>query len=155
MKVNNFNYVVTKELIIKSIEKWIDYVNNYCTEYKEYFDDMEKANTIFKQDPEKFKTEVIENGFFEKKRYYDFLNIAIDVLKNIDIIHINIINTFISPTEIVYPVKMQKWLYYFKNFCYDENDKILSLQEQEEQSKQQAGQHQTLKAVMMMTRSGS
>jgi hypothetical protein len=45
-------------------------------------------------------------------------------------IHNTVIGMFINPEGDEYPIKVREWLYDFRMFCYDNDNNLLSLEEQ-------------------------
>ena len=136
------SYKITQEQIdtIKTgLTRFINYVNEYCMEYKEYFSDMDKTNEIYKRSPETFFDDIgtTREKFFKDYQYFQLLPIAEKTLDEIENIHTNVIGLFIEPptNEEVYPKKVRKWLYDFRFFCFNDTyntDNFLSLEKQNE-----------------------
>lgn len=136
------SYKITKKQIdaIKNgLARYIKYVNEFCTEYANYYSDMEKTNKLYKKNPETFfvSNGIDEKKFFDDYRYYQYLPIAEKILVEVENIHTNIIGLFIDPPtdETTYPIKVQDWLYDFQFFCFDDTynpDNFLSLEKQNE-----------------------
>jgi len=128
-------YKTTKkqiEDVKKGLNKFIRYVNNYCMEYKRYYDDMEMTNKMYSEDPKGFLDRIGTDAtdFRNRWLYYKMLEIAETSLKEIENIHNNIIAIFIDPNGDEYPVKVLKWLDKIQLFCFDNNGNFLSLDEQ-------------------------
>lgn len=128
-------YKTTEEQInniIKGTDKFINYVNEFYNDCFVYYQDMEKANEIYKRSPKTFFDDigVGKSRFFEGLSYYKLLNIANKIKNDIGDIHNNVICVFINPEGNEYPIKVKEWLYSFKHFCYDNEDNLLSLDEQ-------------------------
>lgn len=120
------------KFIIDGMDKFIAYVNNIYSDCFEYYQDMQKANEQYKQNPETFFDDigVDKKHFFDGLREYRVLDIAYKVKDDIRDIHNTVIGLFINPDENNYPIKAREWLYEFKYFCYDNDGNLLSLEEQ-------------------------
>lgn len=125
------------EDIKKGLNKFIQYVNNYCMEYKKYYDDMEMTNKMYSEDPKGFLDRIGTDAtdFRNRWLYYKMLEIAETSLKEIENIHNNIIVIFIEPYGDEYPVKVLQWLDNLQLFCFDDNGNFLSLDEQNDRLK--------------------
>lgn len=135
------SYKITQtqiETIKEGLTRFINYVNEYCMEYKNYFSDMDKTNELYKENP---KTFFLDNGIEEKKFFDDYANfqllqIAQKTLDEIENIHTNVIGLFINPSDKkYYPNDVKHWLYDFRFFCFDDTynpNNFLSLEKQNE-----------------------
>lgn len=119
-------------LIINGMDKFINYVNKIYSDYFGYYQDMNKANKQYKSSPETFFDDigVDKKHFFDGWRDYQILEIAYKVKNDICNIHNTVIGMFINPDGSEYPIKIREWLYEFKYFCYDNDNNLLSLEEQ-------------------------
>lgn len=134
------NYRVTQKQIedIKmGLNKFLKYVADCCTGYKQYFDNMEEANKLYMKNPDTFfdNIGIDSKSFFEKRTYYELGKTAKIVLKNVEDIHTNIIGIFINPEGDEYPVKVCEWLIYLRDFCFDGMD-FLPVEKQNEKLKE-------------------
>ena len=133
MKLCKANYEETKSVMVESITKFIDYINEYCSEYAWLNDNMEKYAEESKGCVEEFIAEhnIDMEEWMKQKKYYDYKHIATDILDHIDEIHQKIIEVFIEP-EMKYPAKVLEWMYDFRFFCYGDDTKgeFLSLTDQ-------------------------
>ena len=120
------------EFIIRGLDKFISYVNNYHSGCFAYYQDMDRANEQYKKNPETFFSDigVDKKFFFDGLSYYRLLDIAIKAKNDIRDIHNTVIGMFINPEGNEYPIKVKEWLYNFKHFCYDNDGNFLSLEEQ-------------------------
>lgn len=138
MKLCKANYEEVKNVMVKSINRFINYINEYCSEYAWLNDNMEKYLEESKGRVEEFIEEhnIDMEEWMKQKKYYDYKYIAADILNHIDGIHQNIIEVFIEP-EINYPTNVLEWMYYIRFFCYGDNKKgeFLSLPDQNERLK--------------------
>lgn len=128
-------YKITDEQIkftINGMNKFISFVNSCYGECFKYYDNMEKTNNQFMKSPTTFFDDigVERQHFFEGLSYYRLINIAKNVKNDIYDIHNTVIGMFINPNGNEYPIKIKEWLYDFKMFCYDNNENLLSLEEQ-------------------------
>lgn len=128
-------YKTTNEqigFIIDGIEKFISFVNNFYSDCFVYYENMDKANERYKQNPETFFDDISvdKKHFFDGLSYYRLMKIANNVKKDVCDIHNNVIGMFINPDGNEYPIKVKEWLYDFKMFCYDDNGNLISLEEQ-------------------------
>lgn len=128
-------YVTTDKQIddiIHGLDKFISYVNGCHSGCLECYQDMAKANEQYKKNPETFFSDigVSKEYFFDTLSYYRLLDVAIKTKNNIKDIHNVVIGMFINPEGNEYPIKVKEWLYDFKYFCYDEDGKFLTLEEQ-------------------------
>ena len=136
------NYKVTKEqieLIKEGIDKFINYVNTCWSCYLKYYSNLEFYDKLIK---EQYKGNALKFYFdnaIDIVKFkmglddYRLLKIANNVKKDIENIHNNVIEIFIQPTITIYnvfPNEVKGWLYNFDRFCYDENHKLISLEEQ-------------------------
>ena len=138
MKLCKVNYEETKNVMVESINKFLAYINEYCSEYAWLNDNIEKYAEESKGRVEEFIAEhnIDMKEWTEQKKYYDYKHIASDILSHIDEIHQKVIEVFISPEE-KYPGKVLECMYEFSFFCYgdDTKGKFLSLSEQNERLK--------------------
>ena len=120
------------EFIINGIDKFTNYVNEFYSNYFIYFQDMKRTNEQYKRSPETFFDDIGINqkNFFDGLNEYKLLDIAIKIRNDIYDIHNTVIEIFINPQGNEYPIKVKEWLYDFKYFCYDNDGKLLSLEEQ-------------------------
>lgn len=125
------------EDIKTGLNKFIKFAEDYSTEYKRYFDDMEETNRLYMENPNTFFDGIGTSNkvFFDKKRDYELSKIAKIVLDQAENIHVNIICIFINPDGTEYPAKVREWLYEFKKFCF-EGMEFLSLEKQNEKLKE-------------------
>ena len=128
------------DFIVKGMDKFIAYVNNVYGDCFEYYQDMQKANEQYKQNPETFfdNIGVDKKHFFDGLKEYQVLDIAYKVKGDIRDIHNTVIGLFINPDGNEYPIKVREWLYEFKYFCYDNDGNLLSLEEQNNRLKNYA-----------------
>ena len=124
--------------MVEIINRFINYVNEYCSEYAWLNDNMEKYAAESKGRVEEFIAEhnIDMDKWIDQKRYYDYKHIATDILIHIDDIHQKIIEVFIEP-EMKYPAKVLEWMNVFRFFCYgdDIEGEFLSLADQNERLK--------------------
>lgn len=120
------------EFIINGIDKFTNYANEFYSDYFIYFQDMKRTNEQYKRSPETFFDDIGINqkNFFDGLNEYKLLDIAIKIRNDIYDIHNTVIEIFINPQGNEYPIKVKEWLYDFKYFCYDNDGKLLSLEEQ-------------------------
>lgn len=128
-------YKTTEEqinFIISGMDKFISYVNDIFSDCFMYYQNMEETNELYKRNPETFfdNIGVDKKKFFDGLNNYKMLDIAINVKNDICDIHNTVIGMFINPEGNEYPIKVKEWLHEFKYFCYDNNGKLLSLEEQ-------------------------
>lgn len=138
--MKNKNYRVTAKQIedIKmGLNRFLKYVEDCCTEYKQYFDDMEEANRLYMNNPNTFfdNIGIYSKSFFEKRNYYELSKLAKIVLENVENIHTNIVGIFINPEGNEYPVKVYEWLIDFREYCFDGMD-FLPVEKQNEKLKE-------------------
>lgn len=134
------NYKVTSKQIedVKmGLNRFLKYAEKYCTEYKQYFEDMEETNRLYMKSPETFFEDIGTDSklFFENKNDYELSKYAKIVLNNVENIHTNIICVFIDPDENEYPVKVREWLYHLRDFCFDDME-FLPVEKQNEKLKE-------------------
>lgn len=129
------SYKITQtqiDTIKESLARFINYVNEYCMEYKNYFSDE-----LYKRSSKTFFSEIDEKKFSDDYSYFQLLQIAEKTLDEIENIHTNVIGLFIDPSDKeYYPTDVKHWLYDFKFFCFDDTynpDNFLSLEKQNEQ----------------------
>ena len=138
MKLCKANYEETKSVMIESINRFLNYINEYCSKYAWLNDNIEQYSEESKGCVEEFIAEhnIDMEEWMKQKKYYDYKHIATDILNHIDDIHQKIIEVFIEP-EMKYPAKVLEWMYDFRFFCYgdDIKGKFLSLPEQNERLK--------------------
>ena len=135
------SYKITQtqiDTIKEGITRFINYVNEYCMEYKSYFSDIDKTCELYKKNPKTFFSDngIDENRFFDDYSNYKLLQIAEKTLDEIENIHTNVIGLFIDPSDKkYYPNDVKHWLYYFRFFCFDDTynpNNFLSLEKQNE-----------------------
>ncbi len=129
------SYSVTQkqiDIIKEAIQRYLNYVNEFCMEYVDYFEDMNATNELYKKNPQHFFDDngIDKDKFFEDYREYQLLPIAEKVLEEVENIHTNIISIFIDPPidKTTYPTNVHHWLYDFRNFCFNENGNFLSVE---------------------------
>lgn len=128
-------YVTTDKQIgdiVRGLDKFISYVNNFHKDCFKYYENMDEANEQYKRSPETFFDDigVDRTQFFIGLNYYRLLDTAIKVKDDIKDIHNVVIGMFINPEGNEYPVKVKEWLYDFERYCYDKDGNFLSLDEQ-------------------------
>lgn len=118
--------------IIRGLDKFISYVNEFHKDCFRYYKNMEETNELYKKNPTTFFDDigVDKKRFFDGLSYYRLMDIAKNVKNDIKNIHNTVIGMFINPEGNEYPIKVKEWLYDFKMFCYDDNGNLLSLEEQ-------------------------
>ena len=132
------SYKVTQkqvDIIKEALQRYLNYVNDFCMEYVDYFKDMDATNELYKKNPQHFFDDngIDKDKFFRDYKEYKLIPIAEKTLKEVENIHTNVICIFINPQdEIVYPGKVHHWLYDFRHFCFDENGNFLSIEMQNE-----------------------
>ena len=135
------SYKITQtqiDTIKEGLARFINYVNEYCMEYKSYFSDMDKTNELYKKSPKTFFSDIgiDEKKFFDDYNYFQLLQIAQKTLDEIENIHTNVIGLFIDPSnKKYYPNDVKHWLYDFRFFCFDNTynpNNFLSLEKQNE-----------------------
>lgn len=122
-------------IIKDALERYLNYVDEYCIEYEVYFKDMEATNELYKKNPQHFFDDngIDQDKFFKDYRKYQLVPIAKMVLEEVENIHTNIIGIFINPQDdVTYPMKTYDWIFYFKDFCFDEDGNFLSIEKQNE-----------------------
>ena len=128
------SYKTTDEqikFIINGMDKFISYVNNFYDDYFIYYEDMNKTNEQYKNNPEIFFNDIEDkNRFFDGLSNYRLMKIANKVKDDICNIHNTVIGLFINPEGNEYPIKVKEWLYNFRYFCYDNDGNLISLEEQ-------------------------
>lgn len=135
---NMKSYKVTQkqiDIIKAALERYLNYVNECCMKYANYFKDMNATNELYKKNPQHFFDDngIDQDKFFEDYREYQLIPIEKKVLEEVENIHTNIICIFINPQDdITYPIKSREWLYDFKDFCFDDDGNFLSLEKQNE-----------------------
>lgn len=139
MVIDMKSYKVTQnqiDAIRKALQRYLNYVNEFCMEYADYFKDMDATNELYKNNPQHFfdHNGIDKDKFFRDYDEYKLIHIAEKVLKEIENIHTNVICIFIDPpiTKTTYPANTRHWLYDFKNFCFDNNGSFLSIEKQNE-----------------------
>ena len=75
------SYKVTQkqiDTIREALQRYLDYVNDFCMGYSDYFKDMGVTNEIYKENPEYFfeKNVIDRNKFFQDWKHYQLLPIA-------------------------------------------------------------------------------
>ena len=123
------------DTIREALQRYLDYVNDWCMDYADYFKDMNATNELYQKNPEFFFDDngIDKDKFFKEWKDYQLFPFAEKVLKEVENIHTNIIGIFIDPQDaIVYPVKAQHWIYTFKAFCFDNDGNFLSVEKQNE-----------------------
>lgn len=120
------------EFIISGMDKFISFVNNVYGDCFVYYENMEEANERYKKSPATFFDDigVDKKHFFDGLSYYRLMNIAKSVKDDVYNVHNTVIGMFINPEGNEYPIKVKEWLYNFKMFCYDNDGRLLSLEEQ-------------------------
>lgn len=120
------------EFIIKGLDRFINYVNEFHSDCFVYYENLEETNERFKRNPETFFDDigVDKKHFFDGLSYYRLMKIAKNVKNDICNIHNVVIGMFINPDGNEYPIKVKEWLYDFRMFCYDNDGNLLSLEEQ-------------------------
>ena len=135
-------YKITKtqiDTIKEGLTMFIDYVNEYCTEYERFYLDMDKTNELYLKSPKTFfaDNDIDAKRFIDKYSYYELLPIAKKTLDEIENIHTNVISLFIHPSNREhYPIEVKRWLYDFSFFCFNDTynpNNFLSLEKQNEQ----------------------
>lgn len=132
------SYKITQkqiDIIKAALQRYLNYVNGCCMEYVDYFKDMNATNELYKKNPQYFFEDngIDKDKFFRDYKEYQLIPIAEKVLEEVENIHTNVIGIFIYPQDdITYPVKSHEWLIDFKNFCFDNDGKFLSLEKQNE-----------------------
>lgn len=119
--------------IIKGMDRFINYVNEFFSDCFVYYENIEDANERYKRSPETFFDDigVDKKHFFEGWRLYQALDIANKVKDDVKDIHNTVIGLFINPdSDNAYPIKVREWINEFRYFCYDKEGNLLSLEEQ-------------------------
>lgn len=128
-------YKTTNEqikFIVDGMDRFISYVNEFYEDCFVYYQDMEKTNEQYKKSHMTFFDDIgiSKERFFNGLSYYKLMNIAENVKNDVYDIHNTVIGLFINPEANEYPIKVKEWLYDFKYFCYDDENNLLSLEEQ-------------------------
>lgn len=120
------------EFIVKGMNKFISFVNDFYSDCFVYYENMEETNEMYKKNPSTFFDDigVIKERFFDGLSYYRLMNTAKNVKNDVCNIHNTVIGMFINPEGNEYPIKIREWLYDFRMFCYDDSNNLLSLEEQ-------------------------
>ena len=120
------------KFVTNGMDKFISYVNDVFNDCFVYYQNMEETNERYKRNPETFFDDIgiDKKHFFDGWSNYKLLNIARNVKNDVRNIHNTVIGMFINPDGNEYPIKIKEWLYDFRYFCYDDEDNLLSLEEQ-------------------------
>jgi hypothetical protein len=120
------------DFIIKGLNRFINYVNEFYSDCFVYYENMDEANEKYKKNPTTFFDDigVTKEHFFDGMSYHRLMYTAKNVINDIHNIHNTVIGMFINPEGNEYPIKVKEWLYDFNYFCYDEDGNLLSLEEQ-------------------------
>ena len=120
------------EYIVNGMDRFISFVNNCYNDCFMYYENMEETNEAFKKSPDTFFDDIgiDKKHFFDGLHDYRLLDIAKNVRDDVKNIHNVVIGMFVNPDGSEYPIKIRHWLYDFRMFCYDKNNNLLSLEEQ-------------------------
>ncbi|MDE6052727.1 MAG: hypothetical protein K2G55_02975, partial [Lachnospiraceae bacterium] len=122
------------DTIKEALQRYLIYVNKFCMEYADYFNDMDATNELYKKNPAHFfdANGIDAEKFFKDYQEYKLIPIAEKTLKEIENIHTNVIGIFIDPqvNGTVYPSGVHRWLYDFRDYCFDANGNFLSVEKQ-------------------------